>query len=230
MLMPSLFLICLSANLASVSIEDYLLVFSGDSRPYRATGGHTFAAVVRVERAADKSTKVVDLAWISWLPATMNVRATALFPEQGRNVPLDETLQVYTDKGSRLCMWGPYRIDPELGDIFRARMHAVETTFKYKAASLTSPRDVCDCARSVEEMVESRRRFIGLNGYGAAASSVVVQKMSPWIIEPHETHPWVASMIGLDAYPIEHRAYGDFTYRAEQRRDAQRWRLRAGRR
>lgn len=212
----SLVLILFSATLASAQIQDFVCVFSADGIPYRPDKGHTFAAVVRVETHEGKPARAVEVASISWLPATMKVRALALKPEQGRNVPLDETLRVYADKGHKLCMWGPYRVQPEFFELFKTRVAQVEQTFGYKAAALTSPRDICDCARAVEEMVESRRRLIGVNGYGAAASSVVVRKFSPWLIEPDQSHAWVEPLMGLDEYPLVRRSYGDYTTRGDQ--------------
>src|SRR4051794_33876577 len=97
----ALLLLLLAAPQEAPVREDYLMVFSGDSVPYTATGTHAFAAVVRVERAPGGAPRVVDFASISWLPQTMKVRAWALRPEKGRNVPLHETLEVYLASGSR---------------------------------------------------------------------------------------------------------------------------------
>lgn len=202
---------------------DYLIVFAGDSTPYQATKAHTFAALVRVETPPGGPPRVTDFHSISWLPETMKVRALALRPERGRNVPLDETLAHYLRPGSHVCVWGPYRVCPELAATFRALGAAVEGHFRYKGACLLSPRDVCDCARSVEEMARPDRRYIGVYGYGAAAASSVVRTFSPWLVEPRCAHGWVAALVGLDAYPLIWRAYGDYSDRRDQMRAARRW-------
>ncbi len=72
---------------------DYLMVFSAESVPYRPTRAHTFAAVVRVGAAADGAPFVLDVFSLSWLPASGVIRPFALRSEEGRNVPLDETLR-----------------------------------------------------------------------------------------------------------------------------------------
>ncbi len=200
----------------AAAAEDYLIVFSGDSTPYKADKTHTFAALVRIETAPGQPRYVASLESISWLPATMKVRALAMRPEMGRNVPLDETLRVFMDAGHRVCMWGPYRVGPALAEAFRARIVTLESSFQYKAACLFSPLDVCDCARAVEEMVDPHRRYIGVFGYGAAASSFIVRKFSPWLIEPEQPHPWVASLIGLNEFPLVRRPFGDYTSRWNQ--------------
>jgi hypothetical protein len=203
--------LALRCALPAAAAEDYLIVFSSDSTPYKANKTHTFAALVRVEKAPGQPPCVASLESISWLPATMKVRALAVRPETGRNVPLDETLRVFLSSGHRVCMWGPYRVGPELAEAFRARIATLESSFQYKGACLFSPLDVCDCARAVEEMVEPHRRYIGVFGYGAAAASFIVRKFSPWLIEPEQPHPWVGTLIGLDEFPLVRRPFGDYT-------------------
>ena len=53
-------------------------------------------------------------------------------------------------------------------------------------------------------------------GSDYAAGSVVVQAFSPWLNEPAEIHPSVATLIGLDEYAIIRRPFGDYTSRADQ--------------
>src|SRR5262249_37174083 len=114
-------------------------------------------------------------------------------------------------------MWGPYRVTPEFADAFRARVTTVESCFGYKAASFLSPLHVCDCVRSVEEMA-GPRRYIGVFGYGAAAASFSVQNFSPWMIDPHQTHAWVGSLIGLDQYAMIRRPFGNYIGKRDQAR------------
>lgn len=213
----TLLLLLMAGPVNEVTVHDYLMVFAADGAQYAPTRGHTFAAVVRVERSSGAPPRLVEMHSISWLPQTMKVRALALRPEKGHNMPLHDTLRHYICLGP-VTMWGPYCVEPEFAERFKERVATIESCFRYKAASLTSPRDVCDCARAVEEMVEPRRRFIGIYGYGAAASSVVVQKFSPWMVDPDRTYPDVATLIGLDEYPLERRAYGEFTSKADQKR------------
>lgn len=195
--------------------EDYLIVFGADSVPYKAIKAHSFAAVVTVEAMPGGTPRIVELQSLSWLPAAGRVRALAIQPEVGRNVPLGETLRDYLATGCRICVWGPYLVRPELAQMFRCRVATVESSFEYKAACLLSRRGVCDCARSIEELV-GERRYIGVFGYGAAAASVIVQKYSPWLIEPEHSHHWVGSLLGLDEYPLVYRPFGDYTSRLDQ--------------
>jgi hypothetical protein len=201
---------------AETRVEEYFMVITADNRPYNPARAHTFAALARVEIVPGQSPMVVEQHSLSWLPVTMKVRPFAFRYEKGRNVPLHETLEWAVSFNARINMWGPYRVCPEFAETFRNRVATVEGTYGYKGACLTSPKTVCDCARSVEEMIDPYRRFIGPFGYGAAAGSYIVKKFTPWFIEPQQSHPWVASAIGLDAYPINHRAYGDFSHRPDQ--------------
>jgi hypothetical protein len=202
--------------------NDYLIVFAGDYTPYRPTKGHTFIALVRVETAPGCPPRVSDFHSLSWLPVTMKIRALAMRAEQGRNVPLDETLAYCLQAGGHVCAWGPYLVRPELAATIRERIATVEGQFRYKGGCFLSPRNVCDCARSVEEMLRSDRRFIGVCGYGAAAASSVVRTFSPGLVEPHQTHVWVGTLLGLDEYPLIWRAFGDYTSRRDQLKAARR--------
>jgi hypothetical protein len=196
---------------------EYLMVFSAESIPYCPTRAHTFAAVVRVGTEDDGSPVVLDVCSLSWLPAGGIIHPFAFRSEVGRNVPLDETLRDATESGRRICMWGPYLVPPEFAQLFRDRVAKVESSMRYRGACLGWPLAVCDCTRSVEEMI-GQRRFIGVFGYGAASSSVVVRLFEPWLIDPCQTHPWVATLIGLDNYPLIHRPHGDYTSRLDQLR------------
>jgi hypothetical protein len=202
---------------------DYLIIFAGDHTPYRPTQAHTFAALVGIETPPGGAPRVAELHSMSWLPETMNVRGLALRPEKGRNVPLDETLAYCLGPNGHVTAWGPYLVRPELAATFRARVAAVEGHFRYKGAAFTSPRNVCDCIRAVEEMARSDRRYIGVFGYGAAAASSAVRTFSPWLVEPHQTHPWVADLAGLGGYPLVWRGHGEYTTRWDQFRAARRW-------
>lgn len=202
---------------------DYLIVFAGDSSPYRATTAHTFAALITVVSSPGEAPRVADLVSISWLPETLKVRALAVRPERGRNVPLDETLALYLRPPGHVSAWGPYLAHPGLAETFRARVTVVEGGYRYKGASFLSPRDVGDCARAVEEMARPDRRYIGVYGYGAAAAGSVIRTFSPGLVEPHRPHPWVAELAGLDQYPLVWRAFGDYTTRWDQFRAARRW-------
>lgn len=195
--------------------DDYLLVFASEVRPYNPLKAHTFAVVVNSDCVPGQPPQIVDFAWISWLPDAGVVRAFTP-PEKGRNVPLHETLCDAVKENRRITLWGPYRIKPELAATFRARMVTLENCFQYKGAAFWSPKEVCDCARAVEEMVGTERRWMGIFGYGAAASSAVVRKFAPWLIEPEQSHPWVVTLLDLDKYPLTRRKYGDFTEKLNQ--------------
>ncbi len=209
-----------STTSSAREVEDYLFVFAADGVPYRPTRAHLFAALASVEKSPDNPPRLVDFTSMSWLPETMVVRALAMRPEKGRNVPLDETIEFSLKEGRLVFLWGPYRVQPEFAQRFKARVATVESSFKYQGACFLKPLEVCDCVRSVEEMIEPWRRFIGVFGYGAAAASFVVRKFTPWLVEPQQAHSWVETLIGVDKYPLIRRQYGDFTSRLDQMRAA----------
>jgi hypothetical protein len=196
--------------------DDYLMVFSSDSTPYRPTNGHTFAAVAQVAESPGCPPRVTDLHSLSWLPVTRKVRALAMWCEPGRNVPLHETLQSYLTGGGTVRMWGPYRITPELAEMFRAHVASVEASYRYKAACFLTFGRICDCTRALEVLIKTDSRYIGACGYGAAASSHCVQHLAPYLIEPRQEHTWVATLLGLDRYSLTRMHFGEYRSRWEQ--------------
>ncbi|MBL8792858.1 MAG: hypothetical protein JNM56_03040 [Planctomycetia bacterium] len=207
-----------AAPLAPVAttVGNYLIIFSSDTTPYRPTQAHTFAAVVRVAESDDSPPSIVEVASLSWLPATRQVRALALWCETGKNVPLHETISSYIDDGGKVRMWGPYRVLPELIERFKAHVADVESSYRYKGACFLTPSYICDCTRSVEVLVGTAGRYIGVCGYGAAASSHCVREMTPWLIDPAQDHPWVATLLGLDRYPLVRLPFGQYISRWDQ--------------
>lgn len=194
--------------------QHYFILFTTDSTPYQPTKAHTFAALVSVNVMPGEEARDPAVTSMSWLPATMKVRGLAMRSETGRNVPLHETLQFYAD--SRICMWGPYRVRSDFAETFKARVATVESSFGYKGACWLSPMHVCDCARSIEEMIDPHRRYIGVFGYGAAAGSYIVRKFAPYLVEPECPQYWVASLIGLGQYRLVLRDFGDYTSKYQQ--------------
>jgi hypothetical protein len=67
---------------------------------------------------------------------------------------------------------------------------------------------VSNCIHAVSAVADGRRLRVASPGWGQVASYAVLRRTRPWVIDPGCTHDWVASALGLDAYPVIYRDWG----------------------
>src|SRR3954464_15853167 len=89
--------------------EYYVTLFTAESVPYRPTNTHAFASIVRVPAGG-----AAEVDSICWGPASMKIRGITLKGEEGANLTVPECLAWSHDKGWRMSVWGPYRVECEL--------------------------------------------------------------------------------------------------------------------
>lgn len=193
--------------------EDYfLLMFGSQQVPANPKYSHTWATFVRVTWEGNGPCPVnakLEAHNISWLPANMNIRVNALFPECGHNFDLVQTLDYANGTCQRVSLWGPYRICPQL--FYRALNRKAELEsgrVQYKANDFGYRSDrVTNCIHAVSTVVEGPRVRVASPGWGESASYAVLKEMEPSIVSK-QPETWVGSSLGLDQYPI---IYRDFT-------------------
>jgi hypothetical protein len=207
-----LILIFLCNAATATAGEDYFMLMFGSQRiPANPNYSHTWATFVRVTWKGDGPCPVdasLDVQSISWLPANMKVRTSALFPECGHNFDLIQTLDFAYGTDQRVSLWGPYRIQPELFErAMRRKLNLESGAIRYKANDVGYRSDnVANCIHGVSTIAEGPKLRVASPGWGESASYFVLQEMEPWIISK-ETEPWVGSAIGLDQHPIIYRDY-----------------------
>lgn len=204
-------LVCLWVAIAPPARADefyYVLVF-GSQRPRPCIKySHTFATFVRATgRGPCAEGYALEAHTISWYPQSLDIRPAALLPECGRNFDLGTTLRVAADTGQRVSMWGPYRIDRELYDRALRQIALLESgDVCYKAIDSGYPTDrVSNCIHAVGAVAEGHRVCVLSPGFGETASYRVTRRFQPWVIDPCRRHDWVASRLGLDAWPLRRR-------------------------
>lgn len=201
-------LVLLSAAGADAGEAYYLIVFASQRGPNTPSHNHTFATFVRATwDDGCASAPRVEAHAISWLPCDMRIRAFALLPEPGRNFDLHTTLRHVLADGQTVTMWGPYQIEAELYRLALAEIGRLEGgCLRYKSfdAGYRSDR-VTNCSHAVRSTVLGPRRLLPVIG-GQVSSLTSLRVLSPWVTEPGRVHPWVASALGLDEYPIARRA------------------------
>jgi hypothetical protein len=186
----------------------YVMVFGSQRSLPAPNYAHTFAVFVK----ATGSGPCVDRYWveariISWLPANLKLRVTALMPEYGVNLGLYETLKYVRDNDERVSMWGPYQIDRAF--YFRAlrRIDELESgSVLYKSNdAFRAPARVTNCIHAVSAVENGAPLVVFSPGWGETASYYVTRSMEPWIIDCNRKHEWVAKRLRLDCYPIIRR-------------------------
>jgi len=203
-----LFLLLASASPAPAQEAYFLLMFGSQRTPLDPAHSHSFATFVRVRyNGPQPGVPVLEAQTISWLPENLHNRVAALLPEPGHNFGLHQTLCYALAEGQRVSLWGPYQIAPEL--YWRARQQVLllqSGQVCYKAVDSFYRTDrVSNCIHAIDGTVEGYRARVLSPGWGETASFVLLRRLSPWIVDPCQTHPWIGRALGLDGYPLGYR-------------------------
>jgi hypothetical protein len=178
----------------------YMTIFSAqaDSRDPRRT--HSFATFVKATGMGDSAkNSPIEIHTISWMPRSLDIVILRRQPERGVNLDLESSLRWAASRNSRVSMWGPYQINKELYD------RAVEQEARlnsglvlYKAVDRRfRPGTASNCIHAVADLDMDTGLLHSGQGRGDAASRQVAQHLNRWIINPEQTHTWVASRLGL---------------------------------
>jgi hypothetical protein len=183
-----------------------LLLFSQDRDPPAPRFSHTYAAFVHA-RTRGGARKVLETHTISWLPASLDVRLLRR-PEPGVNLSLKASLDLSVSMGTRISMWGPYQIKKELYDrAVRQEAGLKRGKILYKAID-GAPRSeglAINCIHAVADIDVDRGLLETGKANGSGATSLVVQHLQRWFINPGQNYDWVIDQLGLSRYPITRR-------------------------
>jgi len=176
----------------------YLCVFAYQTEPPRVQFSHTFATFVKSDGDS------FEAHTISWLPRSLDIRVLRRFGEPGANFGLKETLEVAAGVGARIYEWGPFEIKPEL---YKRALRQIDTLnsgrILYKAVDANwRGNGASNCIHAVAD-VDTDRGFLKVGReYGAAASAMVAEHLSPWFIQPDHQVPWINEKLGLPKPPL----------------------------
>jgi hypothetical protein len=183
----------------------YLILFAYEGPVNLPGSAHSFATFMKVSHAEgnDPEGAQIEGHTISWLPATLQVSLLRLRPQPGRNLDLETTLNLATSRNASIFAWGPFRIRKELYARALAqidRLNRGEVAFRTLDASLR-PDVATNCFHAISDIVEGPLLDTGL-AYGQAATELVLEHFSPWIIEPRERPTGLIERLGLQKYSI----------------------------
>jgi hypothetical protein len=190
----------------------FLLMFSSQRTFNDPQYSHSFASFVRLSWPGNvpcPPAPALEVCTISWLPQKLPLRTFALRPEDGRNYGLHETLSYALASHARVSLWGPFQIDRDLYDRAVREMQLLasgQVQFKVIDSGYCSDR-VSNCIHALSSLSEGQRVRLTSPGWGDVGSFAVLCQLRPWIVDTRGIYPWVGSALGLDAYPIIHRAW-----------------------
>lgn len=129
----------------------YALIFGSQSHPKLFRYTHTWVTFVRaVGVGPDPNDYAVEAHTISWLPATLDIRPLALFPEQGANLDLYQSLAAVSKDHESVTMWGPFLITgPVYERSLSVRQILESGAARYRASRMTGNLLVSDCIQAV---------------------------------------------------------------------------------
>jgi hypothetical protein len=189
----------------------YLMVFGSQQAPLNVKYSHTFAVFVKATGQGPwASAYTLEAHTISRLPATLDIRPAALLPEQGRNFDLYTTLRVVLGTGQHVSLWGPYQVGRELYEGALGQIAYLESgQMDYKAIDTGYPANrLSNCIHAVSDLAGVPWVRVLSPWFGQVAGGFVTRLLRPWIIDGGRRHDWVASRLGLDAYPLLRRDPG----------------------
>ncbi|HEY8504852.1 MAG TPA: hypothetical protein VIL46_09740 [Gemmataceae bacterium] len=197
----------------------FVLIFGGETRPKLPRYTHTWGTLVRATPCGPTpGSYALEVHTISWLPASLEIRPWVLRAEPGVNLDLHTTIRYCLANGEVVSLWGPYEVIPPYGERIYAR--AMEQVARlesgrvlYKAIDPDIGRrheNISDCIHAITDIdVYTRRTYYSewLRFGDDASQFIVTNLVERGRIDPCVTHPWVASALGLDAYPIVRRPH-----------------------
>ena len=179
----------------------YMTIFSAqaDSRDPRRT--HSFASFVKAIGTGDSAKDYpIEVHTISWMPRSLDIVILRRHPEPGANLDLESSLRWAESRNCRVSMWGPYQISKELYDrAIKQEARLNSGLVLYKALDRRfRPGMASNCIHAVSDLDTDNGLLHSGQGRGEAASRQVAQHLNRWIINPGQTHAWVASRLGLN--------------------------------
>ncbi len=184
----------------------YMVIFTYQGPNRRPREAHTFASFVRARGKQPSKNARLETHTISWLPANLQVALLRLRPEPGKNLGLEESLDLGAAANADIAAWGPFQIRKDLYDRALAQIDRLNTgQVGYKAIDTGFRPDVAtNCFHAISDIGNGPLLNTGL-AYADDATEMVIAHLSDSIVDREEQHPWLIPRLGLDKYKISYR-------------------------
>jgi hypothetical protein len=200
--------------------EHYYVLIFGSQTPVRIPRyTHSWAVMVRTTEVPGKPLQINEVHTISWLPASLKVRAFKLQVEPGANLDLCTTIEEMLRNKERVSLWGPF----ETWQGFYVRFVTQKAFLESGALGYQCNDEFgeaarrgngCNCFHALSDMdPQFDRRQYPLLEYGDRASENIVRQLfeRPILVRPYQTHEWLIPALSLDQCPIARRQYSGCT-------------------
>lgn len=191
----------------------YVILFAGQSVPFRPPTAHTWATFVRATPTPAGPVDL-DVVTISWLPAGRDVRVLRLWPVPGENHTLEDTFRVMAGHNAQVGMWGPYETDA--GRYERAARQAAylgSGAARYRVLdSLGRNRRVFHCVHAVthaDPVLDRKAQPVLRVGEPGTSRLAAMYRDAGAFVGYPQTHDWLLPALGLDRMAIDRHAPGD---------------------
>jgi hypothetical protein len=196
--MLAILVVLATGSLAFAQDKYYVMIFATDSNPPTARAAHSYATFLKVSEKNNKDPKPpVEVRTISWMPASIDIKLLAP-PEQGVNLDLAATLKLAKAQNGVVSMWGPFEIRKELYDRAGAQIERLKSgKIGWKALDRRfRPDGACNCFHAISDIMGGPLLDTG-TAFGAPASEMVMQHLTPLMIEPTKLHREVLKGVNL---------------------------------
>jgi hypothetical protein len=183
----------------------YLTIFSAQANSRDPRRTHSFATFVKATGTGDSAKdSPIEIHTISWMPQSLDIVILRRQPEPGANLDLESSLRWAEARNCRVSIWGPYQIKKELYDRAveqEARLNSGQVLYKAIDRRFR-PGTASNCIHAVADLDIDNGLLHSGQGRGEVASRQVAQHLNRWVIEPGQTHTWVASRLRLNDQPV----------------------------
>ena len=171
----------------------YLCLFSYETTPRRPQVAHSFAVFVKVEQQS------LDVRTISWVPQNNTIRLLRRTGDPGMNLDLQHTLENARSLHARIFSTGAYQIKQELYDKAMQQIGKLACgQVLYKVLDFNDrPDRAVNCIHAISDIDTARGLLLVGTNYGRDASAMILEHLSPWIINRDKEHPWIIEKLGL---------------------------------
>ncbi len=182
----------------------YFLLFAYQGTSRKPSLGHSIGTFVKVRHEKDRC-EILHAHTISWLPETLNVRLKAILPEKGRNLGLEESLDLALKLNARIWLWGPFEIKEKLYERSCRQIKKLESgKVKYKAFDFILPTSTCsNCVHALSDLalMLPRPRVLAFS-WGKKGSYRVLRRLRWFVVDLLKTHDWLIDALNLRRYPL----------------------------
>jgi hypothetical protein len=202
MLVPGVLLVAsVPAGAQEPNESYYMTIFSAQASSRDPRRTHSFATFVKAKGTGDAAqNSPLEIHTISWMPQSLDIVILRRRPELGVNLDLETSLRWAESRNCRVSMWGPYQISKDLFDrAVKQEARLNSGLVLYKAVDRRfRPGTASNCIHAVADLDMDSGLLHSGQGRGDAASRQVAQHLERWIINPEQTHTWVAGRLGLN--------------------------------